>query len=816
MDKPLHPKPTSPWDHLHLFILAGFALAQPLYDVLSRNGEFFVLRRSAPMDVWLLMLTLSFVIPGLITLATFVPRIGAPFRAAALTALAGIFFLQVDRRLAFLPAPVLVTMAALSGLAFTLAYYRFRPVRLFLTVLAPSIVLFPLLFILHPKISGVLLPEEAEIDPVASAASPVPVVMVVFDEFPLISLLDADRTIDSRRFPHFAALANSATWYRNASTVHAWTVQAVPALLTGNFGDAAKLPNTAAYPRNLFTLLAGSHDLHVFEPVTQLCPTYLRAAADDDHLLSRLLALLDDLSLVHLHLTLPRDCTASLPPVSATWKDFAARKGRPENRPEQFERFLASLKQQHAGTPRPGLHFLHIAVPHFPWCFLPSGKNYGLGMELNGLSHVGVWEENTDKIAVHHLRHLLQVGYADLLLGRLVQTLKDQGLYDDALLIVTADHGVSFRPGDSNRAVSAGNFPDILRVPLFIKFPHQRQGKIDDRVAQSLDVLPTIAEGQKVAPPWPMQGRSLLSSGPVNPQRIFFDRDKRWDFSHLGDDFGSLSQRQNVLGRRGGLSYDGFADGPYPELLNRKVPEAWAGEEASFAAEIDNAEEYARVDPAASYFPACIKGRLHLGPETNRPACLAIAANGRIRAVARIPPGPEATWSALLADGALVEGKNHIEVYAVQPSESEGAGPLLRRVRQIHAPDAFLLCRKGGEETLQAADGRAIPIVPRVLHGCLDPVRFGSGCYELAGWAVALKKGQPADRMVVFMDDKFLATQQPHVDRVDVARSLDDPRLVRCGFQFVFRAQAFDGGRMRCFAISQDHIATELHFSGRK
>ena len=43
-------------------------------------------------------------------------------------------------------------------------------------------------------------------------------------------------------------------------------------------------------------------------------------------------------------------------------------------------------------------------------------------------------------------QYLQQIGYADQFLGRLKKTLESVGFYDEALIIVTADHGVSFQP----------------------------------------------------------------------------------------------------------------------------------------------------------------------------------------------------------------------------------------------------------------------------------------------------------------------------------------------------------------------------------
>ncbi|MSZ56734.1 MAG: hypothetical protein F2594_05305, partial [Actinobacteria bacterium] len=53
------------------------------------------------------------------------------------------------------------------------------------------------------------------------------VVMIVFDEAMLSPLLRTDGTINRKRFPGFAALADSSTWYRNMMGTAQRTTEAV-------------------------------------------------------------------------------------------------------------------------------------------------------------------------------------------------------------------------------------------------------------------------------------------------------------------------------------------------------------------------------------------------------------------------------------------------------------------------------------------------------------------------------------------------------------------------------------------------------------
>ena len=99
--------------------------------------------------------------------------------------------------------------------------------------------------------------------------------MIVFDEFPLMSLLDSQGEVDPRVYPNFAEFAARSTWYRNATGIGGWTPHALPAMLSGRYpGEDRKsaAPNLSSYPDNLFTLFGHHYNLEVFETVTELCP----------------------------------------------------------------------------------------------------------------------------------------------------------------------------------------------------------------------------------------------------------------------------------------------------------------------------------------------------------------------------------------------------------------------------------------------------------------------------------------------------------------------------------------------------------------
>src|SRR3954469_17652645 len=307
-----------------------------------------------------------------------------------------------------------------------------------------------------------------------------PIVFVVFDALPESMLMKPGGELDAQRFPGFAELASDATWYRNATTVHDSTVKSIPAMLDGRWPSNLRRPLVADHPVNLFTLLRAKYRVWADEEGTQLCP---RSVCKQKR--ARLLYLLH---------------------------------GRRE------QRFAAALSQ--IGAPskdkRPPLWFLHVLLPHEPLRFLPSGKVYEGGADPEpGLDG----NESFDNEFLTHQaeqRHLLQLAYTDGLVSKLLARLRATGLYDKALIVVTADHGISFRvkssPAERDRLGQIGwrrdltrhNGQDIAFVPLFVKKPRQRDAKIDDSWVRTLEILPMLLrEGRVKQVPRALTGRAL-------------------------------------------------------------------------------------------------------------------------------------------------------------------------------------------------------------------------------------------------------------------------------------------------------------------
>ncbi|HEY6707640.1 MAG TPA: sulfatase, partial [Actinomycetota bacterium] len=259
------------WAMVEIFVLSGFAIAQPLLDVTGKSPDFFLFRRADRLDIIALVL-------GVILLPTLFiwgfevavglgsERVRRWLHLAAIFGLFSLVAIQVAKKLTDLRGPVVVAFALAAGVLAAALYARTSWLRLWLRYLAPAPLVFALVFLLLSPVSKLVLPARAEASAAAAPAAVAgdkqpPLVIIFFDEFPLKSLLDSKGQIDRRVYPNFARLADQSTWYRNATGVSGFTPWAMPAMLTGRYPAKVKAPSYTEYPDNMLTLFGKYYDL---------------------------------------------------------------------------------------------------------------------------------------------------------------------------------------------------------------------------------------------------------------------------------------------------------------------------------------------------------------------------------------------------------------------------------------------------------------------------------------------------------------------------------------------------------------------------
>jgi hypothetical protein len=601
---------------LHVAVLWGFAVALPLFAALEPHPEFFATRDAAPGEILTLALVVTFAVPlGLLVLLWLASLAGEAVASALQLLLVGALVALIALQIA--PPAI----AAALGVAGAIAYARLTPARVLLTVLGPA----PLVILALFLASGVLSTDHEET---------APVVLVVFDEFPVTSLMGADGRIDRRRYPNFARLAGDATWYRDTASVDQDTPYAVPAILDGRLPRRERLPVAADHPRSIFTLLGPRYELHVNEDGTALCAPQLCHERDE-------LPLWKGAARVYAHELLPDDYEDVLDEADDTAAAVATTRRVPDetkreryvrihrnlahDRPQRFEEFVDEIE----GGRQPRLHLIHILLPHVPYQYLPSGQLYRRTPreELPGL-------DSRPGYAIPYLveqsyqRHLLQVEYTDRLLGKLLDRLHELGIYDHALVAVVADHGISFRLGHDRRLVRRANVQDIAPVPFLLKAPGQHRGRISDRPLQTIDVLPTVADELGIEIPWTVDGRSALADPKPRTRTILA---KKFKHRYPVDTPSYEPARKAALERKLRLFGDGvYAFGPRPDLIGKRLPPGG---------------RRVVVDPDSGFVPAHLAGTIPNGrPGGGR--TVAVAVNGRV----------------IVPERALHAGSNRVEL----------------------------------------------------------------------------------------------------------------------------------------------------------
>lgn len=737
-----HFRPDRAERFLLIGLLAALAVAQPLFNLLGEQAEFLVAHDLRGLRLVVFAVVLGLLLPlavaALPALASRLDaRMGSALHYALFLLLVALIALPAVNRLE-IAGPGALMGAALCAVAALSLYHRSGPVRLFFRYLAPAALVFPMMFLLFSRATPLLAGDTTDDATTALGTTP-PIVFLVLDEFPIVSLLTPELEINRQRFPNFARLADQSNWYLAATTGAEVTVDAVPEALTGIAAkpDRNSLPISANFPNNLFTLLGEHYFFHVTETNTRLCPREL-CLSGSAYLtgLGTWQLMASDLWLVFRHLAWPRPWADELPPVSNGWAGFGqedadlpARNEGVENaiavadlatqvdwsaRSVQLEAFIDRIER----TETPQLHFFHSLLPHRVWRLLPDGRQYLVdetweALDDPGLEHGDfveaafghIWQDDPIAVQTARKRHLLQVQYVDTLLGRLLDRLEAQGMLADSLLVVLGDHGASFIPGQPRRAITQKSRSDIAGVPLFIKLPGQTRGDRITTPARLLDVLPTIADILEAQPNWPWDGATLL--GPVPPGRDLVRVKSNTGaplvypaVAHLEHLQARAAEFDRVYGQGAVINYLNFAWAD--ELLGRSPRDFAKAADAPGKAFLDHPQLYRDVNPSGGFVPLHLKGWLEEVPEALLPAELAIAINGVLQAAARTfdIPGFALRFEALLPPDSLRAGENTVQIFRV---DRGATGVQLVELSRPLALDYRVVLRDDGEYIVDEA-----------------------------------------------------------------------------------------------------------------
>ena len=198
---------------LELAALSGAAIAQPLLDEFGRAPDVFIRAGVSRWDIVLFAFVIA-VVPVAILLgvevivAAFAGERVRHFVHLALVAALGLLLALRALRSVFGWQGALLLVVALAvaaGVAF--AHSRWPVMREWLRWAAPLPVIAIVLFLVFSPVADLVRGATAQASASVTVKSERSVVVLLLDEFPALSLLDANGRIDGRRLPNFARLA---------------------------------------------------------------------------------------------------------------------------------------------------------------------------------------------------------------------------------------------------------------------------------------------------------------------------------------------------------------------------------------------------------------------------------------------------------------------------------------------------------------------------------------------------------------------------------------------------------------------------------
>jgi arylsulfatase A-like enzyme len=296
------------------------------------------------------------------------------------------------------------------------------------------------------------------------------VILLLFDEWSYPRSVGPDGEI-SPALPNLRRLAGGAFAFRNARSESLVTSTSVPHLL---FQTRRRL--SLVYGRFVF---AGGRE----EPVTAETPSLFKSARRNGYSTAvagwhipygRLFAgQLDSCHTAHDWPGLPGlpgamarallgNLRYSFNPVVRVARRFAHLREfawKNDDVAAEAERLLSD------GPPNT-FAYIHFPTPHYPLIFRPDGSH--------------------DPAVIGHgaRAYLDQLGYADAVLGRFLDRLRARGLFDDALIVFTSDHGWRDEP-DPAFYTRPGQ---AYRVPLVVKWPGQSRPRVIDKAVSTTGV----------------------------------------------------------------------------------------------------------------------------------------------------------------------------------------------------------------------------------------------------------------------------------------------------------------------------------------
>ena len=304
----------------------------------------------------------------------------------------------------------------------------------------------------------------------------------------------------SHATPNIRKLARDGVVFETAYSQTATTAPSVASLITGLRATTHPVKHNTLLPRELPTAAAmlGEHGYHSYavfgNPMAGAPRIGLDRGYDESVHAYRLQSTHDNPTLIYdLRVVFPEDLN------------------------EQIQRLIPRFELR--GT----FAYFHYLQPHAPYQPGARSREENALGESPGITR-REWEELEEKLLaanetrtadpalIERARELYRANlrYVDSAIGELIEQLDAAGLYEESLIILTADHGEAFF-GHRRFIHNWTLYDDMVRIPLIFKFP--RSNTVVPRkisiLVETIDLLPTLFDYLQLPIPERLEGDSL-------------------------------------------------------------------------------------------------------------------------------------------------------------------------------------------------------------------------------------------------------------------------------------------------------------------
>jgi arylsulfatase A-like enzyme len=288
--------------------------------------------------------------------------------------------------------------------------------------------------------------------------------------------------------PYIDALARESVLFENAISQSHWTLPAHMSLMTSLYPSTHKVYRERELEKSKITLpqllRKNGSTCFGFATHTRLRPEYGFARGFDSYMYKEY--------------------------------DFHAKRATADKVTSRAMNFVTEHKDKDTFI------FLHYFDIHTP--YMPPGRYATLfdttyagditGRDFRSFTKPihNIFADPHNEISERDLAHMValydgEVAHIDYYVGMLVAHLKSEGLYENAVIIVTSDHGEELW---EHKSIGHNTlYDEVIRVPLIIKLPEKRDHTRMRDVVQSIDIFPTVLDVLGIVPPR-IQGSSLL------------------------------------------------------------------------------------------------------------------------------------------------------------------------------------------------------------------------------------------------------------------------------------------------------------------